>query len=363
MRTTTKLNLLAAVVSIGLALPASAVIQSDPNFTANGGRRIVDRNNPATFPGAFDSSLANSGAQYIGEMSNGFMGWPIGPRSFIGARHVSIGPGGTLNYQGQNYTVASRQDLTANFNVQINPLPAPATPVNATSDLSLYTIQSSDPSFTTFAPLLSPTDTLAAGNQVVLFGKGTNRGTPITATQSGGPVRGWYAGTNDNQISWGTNRIYIDGRLNFPDVNNSTFVFGVNLDPAGSPNATTFEGGLTGGDSSGAMFALTTSGEWKLAGIHSGVDGPVGYTNDPTGVPIAVSFDVSGLFASVVDGVVQTPGGPGQLSLMTSGRTSSFSTAIAFPQYYDVLVTAVPEPTTMMLLAVAGVISMRRQRK
>ena len=351
------LNSIAAIATVALTSSAMAVIQADPAFTANGGRRVITPGNPASLPSSIDSFYANAGENLYGTMNNSFLGWPIGPRSFLGARHVAIGAGGTLSFDNTTYTVASRQDLTANFLDQFNQ------PFVGTSDISLYTIQAADPSFPRFAPLLTPTDTLAAGSPVIVYGKGTDRGTPITATSTGGPVRGWYAGNGDGQVSWGSNRISVEGPVRLGSQALTTYVIGIGFDGVGSSNTTPYEGALTGGDSSGAVFARTSTGQWKLAAINSAVDGPVGYTSDPN-IPLSVSFDVSGLYASVIDGVVQTPSGPGLLPLMASGRTTSLSTLVAFPQYYDVLVNAVPEPATMMLVVgAAGVMLMRKRRE
>jgi len=342
---------------MAFSAPAMAVIQSSVGFTDNGGRRVIIPGNSATLPSTIDApnfgvNTGNGfGENLYGLTSNGFMGWPIGPRAFLGARHVSLSPGGTLAFDNQTFTVASVTNMFATFQGPNN------TTFQGNSDISIYTINAGDPSFSRFSPLFSDSDNFSAGGELVVYGRGTNRGTTITATSSGGATRGWAWGGNDGQVSWGTNRAEAITAVALGGSENATVVLSYNFSPEADPDGTLFEGGLTGGDSSGAVFARTSTGQWKLAGINSAVDGPVGYTDDQSLAQQAVVFDASGLFASISDGLPNN----GSYSLRTSGRTSSFSTFVGYSEYADVLQTFVPEPTTLTLLCGVIVLGLRRR--
>ncbi len=347
-----------AALSMTFVAPAMAVVQSSVGFTENGGRRVISLGNSATLPSTIDAlnrgvNTGNgAGENLFGLTSNGLLGWPIGPRAFLGVRHDQLSPGSTLSFDNQTFTVASVTNMTGTFAGPNN------TTIVGNSDIAIYTINANDPSFTRFSPLFTPSDNFSPGRELVVYGRGTSRGNAITALASGGNTRGWASGEDDRQISWGTNRLESIRAISLGSLENTTVALTYNFSPEGDPDGTLFEGGLTASDSSGAVFARTSTGEWKLAALNSAVDGPVGHTADQSLAQQAVVFDASGLFAGIIDGL---PANNGSYALRTSGRTSSFSTFVGFPEYANVLQNFVPEPTTLTLLCGVIVLGLRRR--
>jgi hypothetical protein len=231
--------LLGAIVS-GVAAPALAVI------TVGGDGRNTS---------APTGNLAGSGWQYQGNF-NSFVGTPIAPGYFITAQHIGGSVGQTFSYQGADYeTVASFDDPG--------------------SDLRIWKV---DGTFDAFAPLYRSHD--ETGKNVVVFGRGTQRGDAVTVN---GTPRGWQAGASDGALSWGTNTV--------SEISSGTLIRSA-FDAGAGPD----EGTLSSGDSGGGVF-VNDGGTWKLAGVNYAVDGPFSVSGtDGSGFNGAI-FDAGGLYS------------------------------------------------------------------
>jgi hypothetical protein len=186
--------------------------------------------------------LANSGWQYEGQW-DGFLGTPIAPHYFLAAQHIGGSVGDTFSFNGSTYTTTAYWD-------------------DPGSDLRLWQVSGT---FTTYAPLYSSSD--EQGRTLVVFGRGTQRGAPVTvmcpqpdSTNEVATLAGWQDGPSDGVMRWGQNQVNAAG---------GCLLFVAFTGTLG-PN----EGFLSGGDSSGAIFIQDDTGVWKLAGINYGIDGP-----------------------------------------------------------------------------------------
>ena len=237
------------------AAPAPAVLfdsTADPNFNTT----------------APTGLLAGSGWQYEGTFG-GFLATPIAPKSFIAAKHIGGTIGSTLVYNGVTYTTDSFVD-------------------SPNSDLRIWHITGT---FPTYAPLNTRTD--VAGRDLVVFGRGNERGANITLN---GNLIGWgWNTTGQNLQRWGTNTV--TSRMNLGAS------YGTALYATFDHGATATEATLSAGDSSGGVFIKDpTGGVWKLAGINFGTDGPFATDASGTGAFSAALFDMRGYYA-------QDPGG------------------------------------------------------
>jgi len=241
--------------------------------------RTGDPNENRTAP---SGDLANSGWQYEGQWG-GFLGTPIAPFFFISAQH--IGHQGDLVYNGTTYHVV------AEFN-------------DPESDLKI--LQVAQP-FSTFAPLYSRSD--EAGKRIAEFGRGTQRGTPVTLNSV---EQGWNWGAGDGAMRWGEN--IVSGIYPFGENNDLLFA---NFDANGLPN----ECHLSVGDSGGAAF-INDNGTWKLAGINYTVDGPFYTDAAGNGAFNAALFDMRGFYQYDGTNFVQITGATPQPSALYPTRIS-----------------------------------------
>jgi hypothetical protein len=194
-------------------------------------------------------ALTNSGWRLQGQWGL-YLGTPIAPTFFLAAKHVS-GEGATnFTLDGFHYRLIS---------IVSNPA----------ADLVVCQVAETFPAYATLY-----TNSNEAGRSCMVFGRGTQRGTPVIMNNT---TNGWRWGTEDRVLRWGSNRVEeVAG-----DFLRASF------DRAAGSN----ECHLSVGDSSGAMF-IQDGGEWKLAGIHYGVDGP--FSNDTYGVINAALLDRGG---------------------------------------------------------------------
>lgn len=212
--------------------------------------------------------LAESGWELQGRWGS-FLGTPIAPNLFITARHVGGAVGGVFSFRGVNYTTI---DSFADSN----------------SDLRIHRVCGTFPEFAT---LYEQQDEL--GKSLVVFGRGTQRGTEVTGDSVAGPeTKGWKWGAGDGVIRWGENIVtdISEGGTGIGDLIAAAF------DADGSEN----EGHLSSGDSGGALF-IKDNGTWKLAGINYAVDGPFNTSTNGGGFNGAI-FDQGGLYTKP-DGV------------------------------------------------------------
>ena len=246
----TAFSALAAIGLLGSVVSTEAVI-----FHATG--------DPSHNTNAPTGALTNSGWQLQGRWGN-FLGTPIGPKHFLTSKHLGgVSVGDPFWFDGVRY------DTTAAF-------------PDSQSDLQIWRICGT---FPRFAPLY--TDTNEVAQALVVFGRGTQRGTPVTTSGiSGTKTNGWLWGATNYITRWGQNTVAaIVEDPNLGDLIQAEF----NAD--GGPD----ECHLSTGDSGGAVF-LQDGGTWKLAGINYSVDGP--YSTNASGVGFfnAALFDQGGLY-------------------------------------------------------------------
>jgi hypothetical protein len=239
----------ATVVWLCCASPTQAVL-----FQATG--------DPSYNTTAPTGSLTNSGWQFQG-LWDSFLGTPIGPHHFITAKHLGVPPATVFVLNGVRYLpTASFEDPDA--------------------DLRIYRVCGTFPAF---APLYTNRDEL--GKSLVVFGRGTQRGAPVTSTNSFGvKTNGWLWGSYDGAVRWGENTV--------------TGIEDAGLDGGQLKAEFNADGGinecdLSWGDSGGAVF-LQEGTTWRLAGINYSVDGYFNYTNTDTGRFDAAIFDQGGLY-------------------------------------------------------------------
>lgn len=188
-------------------------------------------------------SLANSGWQYEGQWLGAFLGTAIAPHYFLAAQHIGGSVGNTFTFNGSNYITTAYWD-------------------DPGSDLRLWQVSGTLPNY---APLYSCSD--EAGKPLVVIGRGTERGAPVTvtctlppATNAVAALAGWQDGPCDGVTRWGINRVSSAGG----------WLLMAAFTGTQGPN----EAYLSVGDSSGGIFIQDNSGAWKLAGINYGIDGP-----------------------------------------------------------------------------------------
>jgi hypothetical protein len=242
----------AAAAAVTLASHARAVIfnsTGDVNF------------NTAAPTGA----LAGSGWQYQVDFSD-HLATAVGPNHIITAAHQGGVPGTPFTYNGVNYFTVAFAD---------------GSPSKDFGDLRLLRV---DRPILSYAPLFNAATDGGAdaevGDTAVLIGRGATRGDVFVHN---GTERGWNWGDRDNRRRWGQNVV--------TSVNDTGGVYlRLNFD---NPGVTTNEVALAAGDSGGAGFILA-NGEWKLAGVMSGVSA---YSFTPTGPTFAAAlYDTSGLY-------------------------------------------------------------------
>jgi hypothetical protein len=219
---------------------------------------------PSANTSAPTGALAGSGWQYEGQFGD-FLGTPIASNYFITAKHIGGSVGQTFIFDGITYTT------TAVF-------PDPS------SDLQIWQIAGT---FPVHAPLYSG----AAGSEVnldlIVFGRGTQRGNPVYVG-SDSHLGGWLWGASDGVQRWGTNVI---GSVE----DDSTY--GELLRAPFDMNAGSNEAHLSVGDSGGGVFVFNVStNTWELAGINLAVDGPFSASTSGMSPFNAAMFDTSDLF-------------------------------------------------------------------
>ncbi|MBU6401997.1 MAG: hypothetical protein KGS61_16900 [Verrucomicrobia bacterium] len=210
-------------------------------------------------------ALTDSGWQLEGQWGS-FLGTPIAPNYFITARHVGGNIGEPFVYAGATYPTAAVFD-------------------DPDSDLRIWRVCGT---FPTYAMLYANTNEVGMG--LVVFGRGTQRGDPVSV--AAGVTNGWFWGPPDGVQRWGTNVVAdaVDGDQLFP-VPGSRLgsLLEASFSAGGADQAT-----LSTGDSAGGVF-IRDAGVWKLAGINYGVDGLFNTTTNGAGFDAAI-FDERGLY-------------------------------------------------------------------
>lgn len=264
------------------------------------------------------------GWQYLGTTTR-FAGIPIGPRAWVTATHLNTTTA-TLNYAnaGTTGTIAYASTRAA-----------------TSGDLAVMVLNDGQPSFTAWAPLWSSTSTLVTGQDVYMFGRGTQRGTEVFLS---GTRTGWNWGTDDGNaspVSYGTNE------LAFLATSGTSILLAMDFDQP------TVQNGLPGtecvfsyGDSGGAVFSFDpVDNRWELLGVNTSVD--VVRPAPNVDYLRAVLYDTRGYYYYQ---------GPLNNQLITGTApvpVASYSTSI--PHKYSFLVPfTVPEPDGLALACVAG---------
>lgn len=242
-----------------------------------------------TAPGG---ALAGSGWQYEGQWLS-FLGTPIAPHFFITAAHVGGAVGNTITYAGAQYTTVAVFDSPA-------------------SDLRIWQVSGT---FPTYAPIYTDSDEV--GRQLVVFGRGTQRGAAITP---GGQLQGWDWGSSDGVQRWGTNVVsaVVTGGVGQGDFVAASF------DHNYSPN----EAHLSVGDSGGGVFIQDSQGQWELAGINYAVDGPYAIDDMGNGQFNAALFDQSGFYLQDANSNWVPATGPGHFYATRISSNSSWIEAV-----------------------------------
>jgi hypothetical protein len=252
----------------------------------------------------------------------GFLGTPIASNVFITAKHVGGTVGDSITFlDSTSYQTVARFD-------------------DAASDLSLWQIAGSfDPA--KIVPLYTDS-TVATNAPLVIFGRGTARGSAVFGDAFGGGTeqKGWQWGAGDGARSWGTNTL--DGVTVIPGA-------GLQLAFSFADDQGDTEGTLSVGDSGGPVF-IQQAGIWSLAGINYAVQGPFNTTGSGAGF-FAALYDTGGLYES--DGAGGWTYNTPQATAVPSSAVSTSTTARL--DWIEGTVAAVPEPGSIALLAVAVV--------
>jgi len=246
-----RLLLVALSTMITASLPSGAVI-------------LYGTGDPTANTSAPAGALANSGWQYEGQFGD-FLGTAIAANYFITAKHI----GGSI---GQSFVLNNIvYTTTAVF-------PDPS------SDLQIWQISGTFPAY---AGLYSGTPGSEVNLGLVVFGRGTQRGSAVNVG-SDSHLGGWLWGSSDGVERWGTNVVgSIQTDPTYGQLLRAPF------DASAGPN----EAHLSSGDSGGGVFVFNgTTNQWELAGINLAVDGPFSTSSTGASPFDAAMFDTTGLF-------------------------------------------------------------------
>lgn len=211
--------------------------------------------------------LAGSGWQFTGAFGQ-FAATAIGANYFITVKHIG-NTSSLFSFRGVDYPIVQSFD-------------------DPSSELRIFQISGTLPAW---APLYSRTN--EAGLGLVVIGRGTRRGDPIS---NGGVLHGWGWGAADGVQRWGRNVVAL--------VSNSDLY--ATFDQGGAAS----EAHVSTGDSGGGVF-IKDNKTWKLAAVTERVDTGVSAT---PGGPLfeAALFDQRGFYDSnghLISGTKAIPSG------------------------------------------------------
>jgi hypothetical protein len=209
-------------------------------------------------------ALTNSGWQLQG-LWGAYLGTVISSNAFLTAQHLGGTVGATFVLHGLPFTSSAFFD-------------------DPETDLRIVRVCGLFP----YAAMLH-TSQSEIGRELVVFGRGTQRGAAVTTGLANEKTNGWRWGVFDSRLRWGENTVdsVVDG--------DSLFEAGVGelLKVGFSADAGANECHLSVGDSGGGLFIF--DGTWQLAGINYSVDGPYNTSNQGSGFSAAI-FDEGGLY-------------------------------------------------------------------
>lgn len=244
-------RLLAILAVLASALPSRAILLADGE-----GRHLSPP------PDAARRACWNLEGQW-----GKYLGTPVSEHWFLTADHVGGYAGDVFFFEGQPYLAVAVEHLPG-------------------TDLALWRIRGS---FPRWAPLSEGNE---LGRELFLVGRGTARGEALKN-------QGWRWGTDDHQMSWGSNQVSHFYK---------SLVVGPLLAWKFDQNAGPDEGTISNGDSGGGVFVKGADGLWRLAGvIHDIEPGPDGVdrfyslSGKKEEVFRAAIFDGRGLFLGTPD--------------------------------------------------------------
>ena len=195
-------------------------------------------------------TLTNSGWESQGFWGN-FLGTTVAPQYFITAEHVGGSVGNVFTFQGVDYWTSAVFD-------------------DPDSDLRIWRINGRFPLWT---ELYTKNDEV--GKDVVVFGRGTQRGDEVTVSKpNGSTLKGWRWGAADGRQRWGQNQVGSIVTNGVGQIGGGTGIgVGELLELPFNAGAGADEAALSEGDSAAGVF-IKDGSAWKLAGINYAVDGP-----------------------------------------------------------------------------------------
>ncbi|MBK8040722.1 MAG: PEP-CTERM sorting domain-containing protein [Verrucomicrobiaceae bacterium] len=280
----------------------------------------------------------NAGWQYQGYYG-AYLGTMIAPQYFLTAQHMGT--------QGSSFVSAGL------FNGGVDVTYTIDTSANggagywdiAGTDLRILKINEYFPTYATLY-----TGSSEQGLDMVTMGRGGVRGADVMVS---GTLHGWKHNVGDGVARWGSN--IVSDVTPLPGLGDMLVA---EFDTSG-PGHTAEESTLSEGDSGGGVF-VNDGGIWKLAGINYSVDGLFD-TNNTTGDGTqfnAALFDRGGLYqGSDGQGWTLIPNvGPDNPSSLYASRISTNAAAIQ-------AIAVVPEPHSVLLIALAGMLTMKRRQR
>ena len=275
----------------------------------------------------------DSGWQHLGYYG-AFLGTAIAPQYFITAQHFGL-QGGTSSQDALfigGPTVNHTIDASANGGLGYWDI--------AGSDLRIFKIEGT---FASYAELYLGS---GIGETAVLTGRGGVRGDAVV----GAGIQGWEHTAADGVARWGTNEI--SGTTG----SGAGTLWEAKFDGTGG---TTYEAGLSSGDSGGGLFVYH-EGAWKLAGVNYSIDGLFDVNNE-VGDNSEFSASMTNMrgFYQGSDGGGWTlipSGGPALPSGMYFSSVTANAAAIQ-----SIIVVPEPSGALLVMTALLGGVAARRR--